>query len=542
MATNTRTSPNRTAARRVVPARWVASLLVAVIGTLLASISPAAALDANERTVRVEGVDLYNGMTYRVQGVDVTVRNGRGTLSFPWRDDDTDFTILGHLYGDLSGDGLVDAAVWASYESDVAGRIVDAIWVVPNVAVADPVASTSTWSGAGAFGGLEYVEIHDGYLSVSTFGGTDVCCPTTLSTTRWVMNGSGLAAIERFAPVSYLDLSGVSSDSIPLLTFAPDTSSAVVEAHPTTGSQKVRFDANAGQSVQFRNRWGNADVRISRADTGAVVGTLRHNQDVNVPVDGRYLAEVLTSPETSRQASFELTIADRRGLYHPTWSPRTYSDDSLADISALWPELTSAHPGVDIDKVNDVIRSVVDDEIASFRRATRHQEHAENQDSGLWINYRLTLAAYDLISVDMTVGRRVCCDDGVAQHTVDRHTVTIDLNRGRRIGLDELVGDDLRPELAKAWWHAVTTDTPYLVDNGYVVEPDADHEWIGAVVHPQGVTIFGTGDDGFDVAGLLTWDRLADLDATDATAIAHQLERRASSAIRVPSPLDECGC
>lgn len=528
----------------------LATLLVtALLATaVLATAVPASALNgggpsAVSGEMQIELVDLYNDVSYSHGDQRIEVTNGFGTFRFPWSDTDSTFSIQGHFYGDVTADGRNDAVVWASYtEENSAGveRTFDGVWVVHSdggtIYVAGP-----TWVGSGAHGGLEYVEARDGYLAVSSFNGDHECCPTGVSRSRWVVRDDQLISAERLATVTYLDLTQHSSDHHATLTFLPGTASAIIESRPQAGSQAFVFDAKARQAVHLRNRWGTAKVRISRADTGAVVGTLAHNEDVNVPIDGRYLAEVHTSPVDRGQASFELTVSSRRSLYAPTWAPRARFDAETGSVSAHWPELISAHPGVDVAKVNRLVYATIENEIAEFAEIAASRPHADNDENALWIDYALTLSAYDLVSLDISVGRRTCCFDGEHRYTSDRHTMVIDLNRGQVLTLDDLVKPAHHDQLGSTWWQTIGATQPGLIEHGYVDEPTADQEWAGAVVRPHGIGLLKPDGVSSAVEALLTWERLAAMGEADTSSIT-KLAYRAGSNHNLPLATNQCGC
>jgi hypothetical protein len=147
----------------------------------------------------IKQVDFKN-YTYLVNGKSIHVRKGTGAY-IDRRDRDESFSadVDKIVYGDLTGDGMDEAAVVIAYRGSGSGSFNDGfVYALKN---GHPQLLTTFKGGDRADGSIADVKIQSGLLVVERFApespGSGLCCPKYIDTTKYRWSGSGLVQVGR---------------------------------------------------------------------------------------------------------------------------------------------------------------------------------------------------------------------------------------------------------------------------------------------------------------------------------------------------------
>lgn len=147
----------------------------------------------------IKQVDFKN-FTYPVNGKSVHMRKGKGEY-VNRRDNDESFeaNVDKVVYGDLTGDGMDEAAVVIAYRGGGSGSYNDGfIYILKN---GRPELLTTFKGGDRADGSITNVKIQGGLLVVERFApespGSGLCCPKYIDTTKYRWSGSALVQVGR---------------------------------------------------------------------------------------------------------------------------------------------------------------------------------------------------------------------------------------------------------------------------------------------------------------------------------------------------------
>ena len=419
----------------------------------------------------IHEIDFYNDFSYHIGYDDfppAIVLDGEAENGEFGDDDFYYFAVTEIDYGDLTGDGIDEAAVSTSVNFGGSGNF-SAVQVFA-LRDGDLTLVGSQPFGDRAFGGLQRTEIVDGVLRAWSFdGGQGACCADVIIETRLILAGSSLVPAETLGRQRWLSPNSLSET--PEIEFLPDTSSAVVTVFAPAADAAVTFDAAVGQYVSIELAepvLQNAPAEISlvhldSTDAQIVIGDDVRSAGFLLRQSGLHrLAFSFDHIDRGESSSFEITITDDEpspDASNTTWKPagREVVIDDPYDIrgTAAWPVLSGPAPGIAV--ANDHIAALASLELQHWiDDVTIHSE--PQGDSAFELVYDVAFLSDSLVSVSFAYYDYVCCRP---YPNSGQRALVVDLIDGHVISTEDIVDLSRLGELHSLW---VTNSKTKVVD------------------------------------------------------------------------------
>lgn len=265
-----------------------------------------------EQGTAIRDIDFLNGFSYPhwFGGDDLVVNEGRAQVG-ALGDNDYWLTIVGDVvYGDVTGDGHEEAAVWLTHTGGGSG--VYSTVRVYALASDEPLDVRSIGSAGGgdrAYNGVLSVAMADGELLVYNFvGSSAACCADAVRLTRWDVRDGELEATSVGPYLPYVDLTPRRPNAkLAIETWTP---SAVVSIPPATEQGRFSFDVRAGQQVSLSSLGMPLAEPVEFTDEadGAPVASLALGEWFVVERDGTLVGSYGSAKDGTRIAGFLVSV------------------------------------------------------------------------------------------------------------------------------------------------------------------------------------------------------------------------------------------
>ncbi len=441
-------------------------------------------------------------------------------------------------HGDLDGDGVDDAVVVLSYDTEYGPE-----WVVQTYGAgtadrggvaAEP--SGRTYGFASSWENFDRLDVRDGFIEFTVRQGAETERDGWLEVQRWALVGDELRLLERRPGGAVLTLDSVGPRAP--ATIAEWETRTFLDVGPGGARRGVVVEVGEAKSLRMRADDLQAQVRVYDATSGRLAHQVDAGGVVSLGADRTWYVEPVTAVD--RWTRIELVVADQRALFAPELIVRQFEaghDDSpRRSVSLSWYEVDWAHGAVDLDRVNGLIRGHIDDIRAEHEAAAADCD--DGTDATLFVGATPELISYDLISLRLTIASCLC----ERNDEIVEESLVVDLAASTVHVAADLVTSPTAVSLA---WRDQFEAFQAQHYDPVLAPTTAPLELASVSLTPMGLVVSvpahqvlaeaSAEDVGWFVTEMLTFDEYPGL--VDAT-----IEQRARSGRDVSLPYNECGC
>jgi len=474
----------------------------------------------------IRTINFRNGFPYGIQGFGTAVvDDGLFELA---GEHGLRLSVDGVYYGDVAGTSADDAVVTTTATWPWGTQTFATVYTIDAGQIER---LGQTWTDFGFSSTIVDVELANRQIRMLQLSGDQ----TWVGRSVWeVTEAKSVAQVEMQFARTWFDLrsTGVPAPSDPSghppYSAAPEGGWRATIAVDGASAAPIRFEADAGWVLETTPIKGADYEVVVRTDAGQLVGMAAPGRRLQLDAPGTYQLAV-NSGASNGEVFFDVDASDLRTLLAPKWENRSATEvvelPGQRTVDLTWPELTVAAGAVDIDAVNELIRSEVGAWTAEYENALQGCE--PDKDSVYRLNFSMTLVSYDLISIRFD--EFIClCEAG---DTFEFKALIIDLNTATVVDAEDIL-DLQAASVQRAWleglgWHYGNVDE-LEVGELTITSIGAEYVTVAAMVD--------SGRGPFQTEVTLLFTEIADAANPD-------LVTRASSGKAVPLPPQHgCGC